>query len=32
MREYMNILKEMSNEKEKNNNKKYDKEKRVLTH
>ena len=32
MREYMNILKEMSNEKEKNNNKKYDKEKWVLTH
>ena len=32
MREYMNILKEMSNEKEKNNNKKYDKEKRVFTH
>ena len=32
MREYMNILKEMSNEKEKNSNKKYDKEKRVLTH
>ena len=32
MREYMNILKEMSNEKEKNSNKKYDKEKWVLTH
>ena len=32
MREYMNILKEMSNEKEKNNNKKYDKEKWVLIH